>query len=133
MKLTHKTLLTVLALAAGANVFAQINRNQVPGPTEYDSFSRFIADRNIFDPARQPHYSGTRTRTRTRIHSTSAPFLSLADGHWHDYGKEARPGRKVGHATVCAPDAGSLREKLVQAGSGLGRDEQVAPAIELLG
>jgi hypothetical protein len=77
MKLTHKTLLTVLALAAGANVFAQINRNQVPGPTDYDAFSRFIADRNIFDPARQPHYrSGTRPRPRPP-HSTSAPFLSL--------------------------------------------------------
>jgi 5-(carboxyamino)imidazole ribonucleotide synthase len=63
----------------------------------------------------------------------AAPVLSLADGHWHDYGKEARPGRKVGHATICASDAGSLRAKLLDVGAGLGREGQVAPAVELLG
>lgn len=62
-----------------------------------------------------------------------APVLAMADGHWHDYGKEARPGRKVGHATICASDAGSLRAKLVQVGAELGRETQVAPAIEVLG
>ncbi|WP_338039698.1 5-(carboxyamino)imidazole ribonucleotide synthase [Luteibacter jiangsuensis] len=62
-----------------------------------------------------------------------APVLATADGHWHDYGKEARPGRKVGHATICASDAGSLRAKLVEVGAGLGREEQVAPAIDVLG
>lgn len=62
-----------------------------------------------------------------------ASILSVADGHWHDYGKEARAGRKVGHATVCAADAGSLRVKLVEVGTALGRDDQVAPAVELLG
>jgi len=62
-----------------------------------------------------------------------APVLSAVDGHWHDYGKEARPGRKVGHATICATDAGSLRAKLVEVGAALGREGQVAPAIEALG
>ncbi|WP_430539360.1 5-(carboxyamino)imidazole ribonucleotide synthase [Luteibacter jiangsuensis] len=62
-----------------------------------------------------------------------APVLSVADGHWHDYGKEARPGRKVGHATICATDAGSLRAKLVEVGAALGREGQVAPAVEALG
>jgi 5-(carboxyamino)imidazole ribonucleotide synthase len=62
-----------------------------------------------------------------------ASILSVADGHWHDYGKEARAGRKVGHATVCAADAGSLRAKLAEVGTALGRDDQVAPAVELLG
>ncbi|WP_426285230.1 5-(carboxyamino)imidazole ribonucleotide synthase [Luteibacter sp. E-22] len=62
-----------------------------------------------------------------------APVLSAVDGHWHDYGKEARPGRKVGHATICATDAGSLRAKLVEVGAALGRDGQVAPAVEALG
>jgi 5-(carboxyamino)imidazole ribonucleotide synthase len=61
-----------------------------------------------------------------------APVLTTADGHWHDYGKEARAGRKVGHATICAPDAGSLREKLAAVGKGLHRDEQVQPAIDTL-
>ncbi|MDR6934931.1 5-(carboxyamino)imidazole ribonucleotide synthase [Luteibacter sp. 3190] len=62
-----------------------------------------------------------------------APVLSVADGHWHDYGKEAREGRKVGHATVCAPDAGTLRTRLAEVAVGLGREAQVAPAIEALG
>jgi 5-(carboxyamino)imidazole ribonucleotide synthase len=25
--------------------------------------------------------------------------------HWHDYGKSARPGRKLGHLTLCEPSA----------------------------
>ncbi|WP_376697175.1 5-(carboxyamino)imidazole ribonucleotide synthase [Wenzhouxiangella sp. EGI_FJ10305] len=29
-------------------------------------------------------------------------LLTVPDLHWHDYGKEARPGRKVGHATLLA-------------------------------
>lgn len=30
--------------------------------------------------------------------------LGHADVHWHDYGKSPRPGRKLGHATICAGD-----------------------------
>ncbi|NEZ04212.1 5-(carboxyamino)imidazole ribonucleotide synthase [Wenzhouxiangella sp. XN201] len=29
-------------------------------------------------------------------------MLAVPDLHWHDYGKQARPGRKVGHATLLA-------------------------------
>jgi len=61
-----------------------------------------------------------------------APVLSVADGHWHDYGKEARPGRKVGHATICAPDAGTLRARLAEVAVGLGREDQIAPALDIL-
>jgi len=28
--------------------------------------------------------------------------------HWHDYGKPPRPGRKVGHVTIIADDAGGI-------------------------
>lgn len=63
----------------------------------------------------------------------AAPVLSVADGHWHDYGKESRPGRKVGHATICAPGGDGLRVKLVEVGKQLGREAQVAPAVDLLG
>lgn len=63
----------------------------------------------------------------------ATPVLAVADGHWHDYGKDARPGRKVGHATICASDAGSLRAKLVEVGAALNREAQVAPAIDVLG
>lgn len=46
--------------------------------------------------------------------------LSLPGLHWHDYGKSDRPGRKVGHATICAPDRALLDERLRQAIERLG-------------
>ena len=39
----------------------------IPSPTDYDKFSQFITDRNIFDPTRQPHVVGTHY-----VHRTSA-------------------------------------------------------------
>jgi len=41
-----------------------------------------------------------------------ARWLELPDLHWHDYGKTARKGRKVGHATLSAPDAAALQSTL---------------------
>jgi len=32
----------------------------------------------------------------------AASLMSVPDLHWHDYGKQPRPGRKVGHATLLA-------------------------------
>jgi len=66
MKMTPLNLKSCLMLAAGlagtAVAFAQ--SNGIPGPQDYAAFSTFIADRNIFDPNRQPHYYST---NRTRI------------------------------------------------------------------
>lgn len=59
--------------------------------------------------------------------------LGEPGGHWHDYGKSPRDGRKVGHATLCADDAASLGNPLRRVGQRLGREEQVAPVIERLG
>jgi len=41
-----------------------------------------------------------------------AAVLGLAGVHLHCYGKEPRPGRKVGHATLRTDDAVSLRAAL---------------------
>ncbi|MCG8463801.1 MAG: 5-(carboxyamino)imidazole ribonucleotide synthase [Xanthomonadales bacterium] len=38
-------------------------------------------------------------------------FMSIPGLHWHDYGKSARPGRKVGHANLVADDLAQLRER----------------------
>jgi 5-(carboxyamino)imidazole ribonucleotide synthase len=38
--------------------------------------------------------------------------LSVPDTHFHAYDKPPRPGRKVGHVTVRAPDALVLAERL---------------------
>ena len=59
-------------------------------------------------------------------------LLGEAGGHWHDYGKLPRAGRKVGHATVRADDVAELAQALERAGRALGREAQVAPVIERL-
>lgn len=61
------------------------------------------------------------------------PVLREPTGHWHDYGKSPRAGRKVGHATFAAHDFGALREALRRAGAALGREAQVAPVLAALG
>jgi 5-(carboxyamino)imidazole ribonucleotide synthase len=60
------------------------------------------------------------------------PVLAQPGGHWHDYGKSAREGRKVGHATLRADEGGRLAALLREAGDALGRAAQVAPAIARL-
>lgn len=63
----------------------------------------------------------------------AAPVLRAVDAHWHDYGKQARPGRKVGHATLCAPDAGQLEARLHELAGMLEREAQAAPVLQALG
>jgi len=58
--------------------------------------------------------------------------LGQAGGHWHDYGKQARDGRKVGHATLRDDDAAALAGALERVGGQLDRGEQVAPVIQSL-
>jgi 5-(carboxyamino)imidazole ribonucleotide synthase len=40
--------------------------------------------------------------------------LAIAGAHLHDYAKEARPGRKVGHITLTADSVGQRDERLAQ-------------------
>jgi 5-(carboxyamino)imidazole ribonucleotide synthase len=42
------------------------------------------------------------------------PVLALPDAHLHLYGKMPRPGRKLGHVTLRAPDHPTLRTRLDQ-------------------
>jgi 5-(carboxyamino)imidazole ribonucleotide synthase len=60
------------------------------------------------------------------------PVLAEASGHWHDYGKSPREGRKVGHATLRADTREALADALERTGRALGRDAQVAPAVARL-
>lgn len=62
----------------------------------------------------------------------AVPVLQSTDAHWHDYGKQPRPGRKVGHATVCAPDAMRMAQRLSGIAHALGRDQQADPAVREL-
>ncbi|MHB8678836.1 MAG: 5-(carboxyamino)imidazole ribonucleotide synthase [Rudaea sp.] len=58
--------------------------------------------------------------------------LAEPRAHWHDYGKTPRPGRKVGHATLCADSHAELRERLAHVARALGRNEQAAPVLAAL-
>ena len=53
-------------------------------------------------------------------------------GHWHDYGKSPREGRKVGHATLRADTTTELSAALQRIGTALDRGAQVAPVIARL-
>lgn len=58
--------------------------------------------------------------------------LREAGGHWHDYGKSPRAGRKVGHATLRVDSVGELADALWRVGVALGREQQVAPVMQAL-
>ena len=62
----------------------------------------------------------------------AATVLREAGGHWHDYGKSARAGRKVGHATLRADSTAELSASLGRVGTALERDAQVQPVIAAL-
>ena len=63
----------------------------------------------------------------------AAGVLADPNGHWHDYGKAPREGRKVGHATLRADSAAELAEALRRVGTALGRETQVGPVLDRLG
>ncbi len=54
--------------------------------------------------------------------------LALSAVRWHDYGKAPRPGRKVGHATVCAADAGVLARQARALARALACEDQLEAA-----
>ena len=58
--------------------------------------------------------------------------LGEPGGHWHDYGKAPRDGRKVGHATLRADSAEELAMALQRVGVALDREGQVAPVVAAL-
>ena len=59
--------------------------------------------------------------------------LAEPSGHWHDYGKLPRSGRKVGHATLRADTASELSSGLRRVGKALAREAQVASVIDRIG
>ena len=76
MKLTRYKTWPVLALALRPASFAGAQSNDAPGPTEYPAFSRFITERNIFDPNRFPRNA----RNTARIFTADTVALG-ADVH----------------------------------------------------
>lgn len=62
----------------------------------------------------------------------AAPVLAEAGGHWHDYGKTAREGRKVGHATLREDSKAALADALERTGQALSREALLAPVVRRL-
>jgi 5-(carboxyamino)imidazole ribonucleotide synthase len=60
------------------------------------------------------------------------PVLKEPLGHWHDYGKTTRPGRKVGHATFTGP-ATEVAAALKRVSAALNRGDQVDPVLRAMG
>jgi hypothetical protein len=103
------------ALAAsltGAGAFAQSN-NGVPGPQDYAKFGHFIADRNIFDPNRQPHYyNSSQTYHPHPIHhgmptiqfvgtmSYNKGLFAFFSGNSSDLSQVSQVGSKVAGYTI---------------------------------
>jgi hypothetical protein len=69
----------VMALALANGFFAVAQSNNATGSADYASFSRFITERNIFDPNRYPRNSRSTRRTSVRPTRTqrSAPEFTL--------------------------------------------------------
>lgn len=47
-------------------------------------------------------------------HASAPEFAAITGAHLHLYGKEPRPGRKLGHVTLRCADEASLRPRLAQ-------------------
>ncbi len=106
MKSRYFPTILALVLAGGANAFAQ-SSNTVPGPNDYAAFSRFITDRNIFDPNRQPHYSGHRI-VRTQTLSPAAPAFSLVGTMGYEKGWFAFFNGNSGDLKKVLPESDSI-------------------------
>lgn len=71
-----------------------------------------LGDTSLREPSAMLNFIGALPDRRAAL---AVPGL-----HWHDYGKRERPGRKVGHATLTAPDMAALLGHLDQAARSLG-------------
>jgi hypothetical protein len=76
MNLTPSKMWLVLMLALVGGFSAGAQSNGVPGPADYASFSRFVTERNIFDPNRYARSSPDRPSYHPTV-SRSAPSFTL--------------------------------------------------------
>jgi len=76
MNLNFRKRWLILAFALANGFPAGAQSNGVPGPTDFASFSRFITERNIFDPNRYPRSSTGGPNYHPAV-SRSAPAFTL--------------------------------------------------------
>ncbi len=66
MKFNHPKILLLAALFVASGFSAAAQTNSSAADTDYAQFTRFVSDRNIFDPNRVPHSPRSTTTTRTK-------------------------------------------------------------------
>lgn len=92
MNMTHTKKFLLIALALANGWLAGAQTNDAASATDYASFSRVIAERNIFDPNRVAHTPGakrTAYRPRTRSAAPAAPAFSLVGTMSYEKGRFA--------------------------------------------
>jgi hypothetical protein len=72
----------ISAFVLAGSFCARAQSTNAPSATDYPSFTRFISDRNIFDPDRYPR----RGARPTRVRSTQAPTFALVGTMSYDKG-----------------------------------------------
>jgi len=77
--------------------------------SQFENHLRAILGRQLGDPS--PIGSAAMVNCIGVLPDPSA-IASVPGAHLHAYGKEPRPGRKVGHVTVVAPDTGIRDERV---------------------
>ncbi|MGA2247714.1 MAG: hypothetical protein ABSH48_22235 [Verrucomicrobiota bacterium] len=108
--LVKSEIVLAMSLAVTA-AFAQ--SNHIPGPQDYDKFSQFITDRNIFDPNRQPHISsGPYVHHNTHRSPPGIQFVgtmsyekglfAFFSGNSSEFSKVLQEGGKIADYTVTA-------------------------------
>ena len=78
--------------------------------SQFENHLRAVLDLPLGSPGGPARPGGERQhlrrRRRARIRPRSSPAgLAVEGAHVHLYGKAPRPGRKLGHVTVCGDDA----------------------------
>lgn len=115
MKTAVRYILAGLTLVLAGDRLAP-GQSHTPGPTDYNQFSQFIAERNIFNPERQPHVSNHITRHRPpppRRHAAPAlafvgamtyqkGLFAFFDGNADEYRKALQVDGKIAGYKVAA-------------------------------
>ena len=88
------------------------DQSSVPGPTDFDRFAQFVANRNIFDPARYPHVGYVRREVPVSINHHAPAFsfvgamaynkgmFAFFDGNNANYRRALQVSGKVAGYTV---------------------------------
>jgi len=119
LKAIHFGAALAFLLAAGGSACAQ---SHVPSPDDYDRFSKFIAERNIFDPNRYPHRPGyVYHPPHPPTPSVRNPAFSFVgamayekgmfaffDGNRADYKKALQASEKIANFTVAEISLGGV-------------------------